>query len=157
MQRRWTSRTSYLVERDVVVGAFSVRKLLDSHKVSEATASRAFAVQSARLTGTPADAWTRSEFFENYDVANPEPASLGLRDLTNQLIHSTVLSLSATETEPPLFDGVIVASDFEVGSRIYSVPVASLAAAFRCVGDDEPLVWQMGRDAKGRRTFKVLP
>ncbi|GAA2027688.1 hypothetical protein GCM10009740_16690 [Terrabacter terrae] len=156
-QRRWTSRTAYLVERDVMVGAFSARKLLDSYKVSQTTEVESVPVRAARLTGEPSDAWTRSQFFEHYDVANPKPESLSLRDLTNQLIHSTVFSLSATDTEPPLFDGVIVASDLKVESRVYFVPVASVVRAFRSIGEDEPLAWQMERDAKGRRTIKVYP
>lgn len=156
-QKRWTERTSYLVERDVLVGAFSTRKLLDSHKVSQQTSGKTFAVQRAELTGEAADPWTAYLYWENYDVENQQDAQLGLRDLTNQLIHSMVLFPSATETPPHHLDGVIVGSDHAVGTQVYFVPLASLVEAFRSVGLDQPMVWQMRRDAKGKRVITVLP
>jgi hypothetical protein len=156
-QKRWTERTSYLVERDVLVGAFSARKLLDSHKVSQQTSGRSFPVQMARLTGESADPWTAYFYWQNYDVENKQDAHLGLRDLTNQLIHSMVLFPSATETPPHRLDGVIVGSDHAVGTQVFFVPLASLVLAFRSVGLDEPMVWQMRKDAKGKRVITVLP
>lgn len=82
---------------------------------------------------------------------------MGLRDLTNQLIHSRVLFPSATEAPPHGLDGIIVGSDHAVGSRVFFVPLVSLVEAFRSVGLDEFLVWQMRRDAKGKRVITVLP
>lgn len=157
VQKRWTERTSYLVERDLMVGAFSVRKLIDSHKVSQQTTKRKFQVLTARLTGQPADPWSAYYFWENYDVENQESTFITLRELTNQLIHSLVLSLSATAAPPHRLDGVIVASDFTVGTRVYFFPIGSLIEAFRCVGEDDPLVWQMRKGADGRRKITVLP
>jgi hypothetical protein len=157
VQKRWTERTSYLVERDLLVGAFSVRKLIDSHKVSQQTTRRKFKVLSARLTGEPADPWTAYQYWENYDIANQRNAQLPLRDLTNPLIHSLVLGLSATPVPPHQLDGFIVASDYTVGTRIFFFPVDSVVEAFRSVADDDPLVWRMKRGTNGRRRITVLP
>ena len=33
-QKRWTDRTGYLIERDFMVGAYTMRKLIESHTVS---------------------------------------------------------------------------------------------------------------------------
>lgn len=154
-QRRWTERTSYLVERDAMIGAFSVRKLLDSHKVSQRTAGQRFAVQQAEMTGQPADPWTAGHFFENYAIDSPVNGRIGLRDLTNQLIHSLVFFNSATEDKPHRFDGIIVASDHSVGTRVFFVPVGSLVSAFRSVASDEPMAWKMTWK-NGRRHIEVL-
>ena len=34
-QKRWADRTDYLVERDFVVGAYAMRKLIESHEVPD--------------------------------------------------------------------------------------------------------------------------
>lgn len=94
-------------------------------------------MQKAKLTGEPADPWTASFFGQNYDIENKQDARLGLRELTNQLIHSVVLFPSATEAPPHRLDGVIVGSDHAVGTQVFFVPLASLVEAFRGVGLDE--------------------
>jgi glycerol kinase len=34
-QRRWTERTGFLAERDIMVSAYAIRKLLEARKVSD--------------------------------------------------------------------------------------------------------------------------
>ena len=34
-QKRWTDRTDYLIERDFVLSAYAMRKLIESHEVPD--------------------------------------------------------------------------------------------------------------------------
>jgi hypothetical protein len=39
-QKRWTQQTTFLVERDIMIAAFAIRKLTEAHKLSDDVARR---------------------------------------------------------------------------------------------------------------------
>jgi len=64
-QKRWTERTGFLVECDIMLGAYAIRKLLDTPaKISDET--RATSIQIARhpLVGDPPEFWSIDETLE---------------------------------------------------------------------------------------------
>ncbi len=148
-QRRWTERTSFLVERDVMNAAYAVRKLNEAHKISDELAGETVAVRQHLLTGRPVDIWNRYEFYEHYDMEHPKPVRLTLTDFCNQVIHSWVWMLSATEEPPHLFDGIYVSSDRARKRHVNFIPAANLIGLFRAVGLDDIASMQMGRDCNG--------
>ncbi len=110
-QRRWCERTSFLVERDVMNGAYALRKLNEARKISDELAAETFAAREHLLLGRPVDIWNRHDFYEHYDMEHPQPVQLALADFYNQVIHSWVWMLSGAEEPPHLFDGIYVSSD----------------------------------------------
>src|SRR3954464_14922977 len=54
-QTRWRDRTGYLIERDFILGAYAIRKLIDSYDVSSELRKRQIPVRRYELTGPPPD------------------------------------------------------------------------------------------------------
>lgn len=136
-QRRWTERTSYLVERDIMIGAYAIRRLDESRKISDQLRSKSVRVRRYDLKGKPLDVWTRHEFYEHYDMGLATEVDLSLGDFCNQVIHSWIWALSATERQPRRFDGVFVSSDRARKLHLYFLSAATLIELFRAVGGDD--------------------
>lgn len=151
VQVRWTDRTSYLVERDVMVAAFSVRKLHEARKISDELVSKPVTVWQCQARNQGPDIWTRVEPWAHYDLENREAKSLSLINFCNQIIHSWNWMLSATETRPHRFDGIFISSDFDRRKAVYFVSVDVLVNVFRAVDSDDVLSWEMRADENGER------
>ncbi|WP_026460436.1 hypothetical protein [Schaalia suimastitidis] len=150
-QQRWTERTGFLVERDVMVGSFAVRKMLDTPgKISDETRQETVSVVSHRLVGQPPDLYNRFEFWTMFNVELGTKEELSLREFCNRIIHSLVFSFSAPENDIPLLDGIYVASDRSSRKSLTFISVEELLRVFRKVGDDDVVSVIMRRDAEGR-------
>ena len=62
-QKRWTGKTSFLIERDIMVAAFAIRKLIEAHKLSDDVTSHQVAVMRHSLSGRIPD-HTRTARYE---------------------------------------------------------------------------------------------
>jgi hypothetical protein len=96
-QTRWTDRTDVLIERDFIVGAYVVRKLLGCHPASVELRNRRIPIRRLQ---------------SDYDLALSRRDSITIADLCNRLVRNTVFEFYCGETAD-LFDGVYVASDCE--------------------------------------------
>ncbi len=144
-QRRWTERTSFLVERDLMNAGYALRRLNEARKIS----AERVTVQRHNLVRGPIDIWNRHEFWEHFDLENPQPVDLSLTEFSNQLIHSWVWSLSATKSAPHRFDGVWVSSDWASKNWLYFVNAGTLIRLFRAVGLDDVVEIQYQRGSDG--------
>lgn len=148
-QRRWTERTTFLVERNLMNAGYAIRRLNEARRISDNLAAQPIPVQMHMLTGGPIDIWNRGEYWEHFDMDNPQTVELSLTEFTNQLIHSWVWSLSSTESPPYLFNGVFVASDWASKKHLYFFSASTLIELFHAVGDDHVVSSLYQRDSKG--------
>jgi hypothetical protein len=66
--KRWTERSSAGLERDVMTGFYSIRELIEAHKISDGIGSHIILLEEV-ATNDPA--WVKSEYNEkkgDYDV-----------------------------------------------------------------------------------------
>lgn len=146
-QQRWTERSSFLVERDFMTSAYAIRRLNEAHKISDDLAKTKVPVIRHKRIGSVPDIWNRHEIWEHYDLENGAPDHITIPHLCNQLIHSFILFLSATEgTE--LFNGAFVVSENERHKHLYFLPVESLIALCRNVAAEDigSVQYQRGSD-----------
>lgn len=148
-QRRWTERTSFLVERDLMNAGYALRRLNEARKVSDELAAQRITVLRHILARGPIDIWNRHEFWKHFDMQNPEPVDLTLTEFSNQLIHSWVWSLSAAEDAAQGFDGVWVSSDWASKTCLYFISAETLIGLFRAVGLDDVVEVQYQRGGDG--------
>ncbi|OBK72748.1 hypothetical protein [Mycobacterium sp. 1274761.0] len=94
-QSRWTARTDHLIERDFALGAYAIRKLVESRHVPDDISGRSFPVRRCGATGP-----------DEFDGGRR--ATLSVRELCHAILHSVVFTFSCGETAD-LFDGVYVA------------------------------------------------
>ena len=135
-QTRWTDRTDFLIERDFILSAYAMRKLIDSHHVSAELGQRQIPVRRYELTGTPPDP---ADIAEAYDFANGRRSTLSVMSLCHEIMHSFVFAFFCGETAD-LFDGIYVSSDRDKKKHVYLV----LASDFIALCSD------MGADAHGQ-------
>lgn len=149
-QKRWTERTTYLVERDMTLGAFIVRRLNESRRVSDTLAARRFPVERYSLVGDVPDVYNRHEFYELYDLESGTTDTLPLSHLCNQIIHSYVWHFAVTE-DSGMLDGVYVCSDHKRRKTLYKIPIDSLIGLFSGVGVEDIYRMDIRADANGER------
>ncbi|WP_329338720.1 hypothetical protein OG252_24575 [Streptomyces sp. NBC_01352] len=150
VQKRWTERTTYLVERDIALGAFIVRRLNESRKVSDSLAARNFPVERFSLVGEVPDVYNRHEFYELYDLERGAADTLSFSHLCNQIIHSYVWHFSVTE-DSGMLDGVYVCSDHKRRKTLYKIPLDSLIDLFVRVGTEDIYRIDIRADSNGER------
>lgn len=151
-QRRWTDRTGFLVERDVMVGAYSVRRMKESFKVSDNLASRTWPVRIHEPCGPVPDVHNNHKLWDLYDLGKGRGAELSLTNVCNQVIHSWIWGFAAGENGVGL-DGVFVSSDRKRRKCLYFLSIDMLVDLFRSVGEEEIYHIEMRRDETGEMKF----
>lgn len=143
-QQRWSERTSYLVERDLLVGFYAIRRLIESDKTSIRVPRRRMPVRVLPLTGTEPHKLDRWSPWEHYDFDARSRGELDAQSLVHEFIHSFILMLSFDEDEH--FTGVYVASDRTKKKRLYEVPLVAVIGLFEHVATEDLLfvAWQVG-------------
>lgn len=144
-QQRWVERTGYLVERDIMIGAFSVRKLVESKKISGEVEQMRWPVTRHLLAGPVPDAWNRWSYWESFDLERGQQTTLKTVELCNVVVHSFVFGFNGDEVTG-LWDGIFVTSDWKRRECLYFVPVESLTGLFQAVGADDVVTARLVRD-----------
>ena len=136
---RWTERSGFLVERDIMVSAYSIRRLVEALKVPDRLVGQRLRIrQHALLHGQVPDFWNQYLLWELFDCEHYTTAQMSLLDVCNQIVHSWMWSLSADE-ESELFNGIYVSSDRRRTSVLYFIHVDQLIETFRAIGlEDVP-------------------
>lgn len=136
-QKRWTERSGFLVERDLMVSAYSLRKLIDNYKVSDSLVQRQFPLERFDLfdSGKVPDLLGRYAVWEFYDLEKPVKTVMPLVKVCNQIVHSWLWMLSFRESDS-MFDGVYVSSDTARQRWLYRIPIEGYMAVCREIGDE---------------------
>lgn len=134
-QRRWPAASLAKLEQEIMLAAYSIRKLSDAAKFSDAVrdghvATRTFKRRAERVTFMN---WHRID--EHYDLDHPAPSTLAARNLCNQLIHSYVFII---EAGPDGLEGFYVTSDRDRHSVLRHVAINDFISLLRKMGEDYP-------------------
>ncbi len=135
-QTRWTDRTGYLIERDFVVSAYAMRKLIESHRVSDELSERPFPVKRYDLSGDRPDPHSPGDIEDSYDFENGRRRTLSVADLCREIMHSFVFAFYCGETAD-LFDGVFVSSDRDKNEYVYMVLASDFIALCCDIGQED--------------------
>ncbi|MFF1530933.1 hypothetical protein [Cellulomonas sp. NPDC058312] len=154
-QTRWSDQSAFLLESDVMVAAYTVRKLIESFKVSDELRRRSWRVSAFAPVGAPPDFMTRSELSEVFDLNGPRNASLSTLELCHQIVHSYIFEPAWTwddNTERLTgLKGIFFASDRERRKVLYRVEIDTLASLIETVGWEDVISVTVARDAHGLR------
>lgn len=131
------SKTYVSVEKAVLMGAFVVRRLVESHKLSDSTAGMLLRVNRVPPTGKRVTLLNNHRLEELFDFARSGRSRQALPFLCNQAIHSYIFAVYSDRTGKRLA-GVFMASDWQRNRALFAVPLAELERAFRKAGSDYP-------------------
>ncbi|MBS1825026.1 MAG: hypothetical protein JST93_06870 [Acidobacteria bacterium] len=154
--RRWSKAASGKLEQEVMLGFYSIRKLVEAHKVPDALVAEGMPLRSYPAVGTRVTYFNFHRFPELYDFSRPSNTSRDLRAVCNQVVHSYVFA--------PLFDtegqveGVLFNSDRTRDTEILFAAIPDIAIVFRAVSNCDPSsLHAVFDDRRGDFEVKVGP
>ena len=137
--KRWSERAVCTVERDVMIGFFIVRRMVELHKVSSRIAKAQLDVFSAP-TIKAVNEMNRFSVEENYNWDAERAEQKSVLYVCNQCIHA-YLSLVCRSTDRNWSD-LLVASDYERSNVIWRIPFSTIIALFEAASTDRPMMVQ---------------
>jgi hypothetical protein len=136
-QRRWSESSFANLEKEVMVGFYSVRKLYEASKLSEATVNRQIPVSVFPSNGKTVHKLNWTYFWEHYDLESPISESRDTLTLCNQFVHSYIFCPEFSEHKN-LLDGIFFASDRQRHKSLSRISIEEIARLFDNVGSDYP-------------------
>jgi hypothetical protein len=126
-QRRWRAASDASVEKCVMLGFFSVRKLLDAFQPPPGLQSQ------VALTTFPRNKARRSpicwpDVGESFELGKPSSENLTLREVCNQIIHSHFFSLWLNPDRT--LQGIFFCSDKNKDRKLYRIGIAVIVGLF---------------------------
>lgn len=136
------------IEKELMIGFYTIRKLIEAYKVSDSIASSHYQIswfpnrEPIRYLN-----WYRIDVL--YDLTQETKESRDLRFLCNRFIHSYVFIIDSS--------GIFVASDKDRNQRLYYVSMDTIIKIFRLVGRDYPAYGSYEYDQKtGKETINLM-
>lgn len=134
-QQRWDVRSENKVEKEVFIGFFMVRKLIENDLVAQAIKDRNIELMEYdKISDTYNDPLM---FPRSYDLMNGNKVQLTYRKLANQFIHSYYLSPFVPLKKSLV--GFYFASDWNHSERIYYLSLLEVIQVYNSVYQNKPL------------------
>ncbi|WP_374428716.1 hypothetical protein [Tabrizicola sp.] len=133
--KRWSERAVCTVERDVMIGFFIVRRLIELHKVSSRIADKKLNVFCAPVTQSITKGnWHRLE--ENYDWNAEKAEKKSVSYLSNQCIHAYLSFVFRGKDRN--WSDLVVVSDFDRNKTVWRIPFPEIIELFQEASKDWP-------------------
>ncbi|WP_022948164.1 hypothetical protein [Methylohalobius crimeensis] len=139
--RRWGERAHCVLERDIMVGFFMLRRLIELHKVSRRTSDQILRVFSYKAVGKKVHRLNGHEIWELYDMERERPEQKRPLYVANQFIHAYTSFVARDESRN--WSDVFVVSDFDKNDCIWRVPVDEIRRLFLNAASDYPHIARM--------------
>ena len=138
---RWSERLVVNLEKEIIISFFCVRKLFETHRVSNKSREYKAQVFSYAPSGKRITRLNQNSIDEIYDLENERKVKKKIIFLANQLIHSC--TIFAYRKDDRNWGGVYACSDFERNKTIYRIPIDEIISIFKLVGNDYPSSFSM--------------
>jgi hypothetical protein len=145
---RWSERAHCVVERDIMLGAFMVRRLMELHKVSSRSRNLVMEVFSCPTRRKNVTRMNHHRLEEMYDLANERCEAKKAVYVCNQLIHAYTSFVARDETRN--WSDVYAVSDFDRNDCIWRIPILEIHRLFKEVGKDYSHTFRMVYNPKKR-------
>jgi len=133
-ERNW-SRSLVRVEKELFLGFYAIRKLLDTFSVTDKTKAKTFELKwSPRIRTVDYLNWHRID--KNFDLKTTRTETRDIRFLCNQFVHSYVFVIKIGSKGR--LSGVYISSDKARHAKLYFVGIRQMLLAFRIVATDDP-------------------
>lgn len=136
-QRRWTEVSSARLEQTIMLGFYSIRKLVESQKLSNAVINQKITTNAYAWKGKPVTRLNWIKIDELYDLENPVIITKDLLFFCHQFVHSYVF-WEYFEQDTRFIEGVFVSSDRERNRYLYSLSISRIITLFEQIGNDYP-------------------
>ena len=138
-QRRWPESSFAKLEKEVMIGFYSIRKLHEASKLSNATVDQQIPVSVFSPTGKTVHKLNWTYIWEHYDLESPTQESRDALFLCHQFVHSYIFYPDFSEDEN-LLEGLFFASDRQRHKGLLRISIEEIAVLFDEAGSDYPSV-----------------
>ena len=133
-QKRWSERSLFTLEKEVFLGLFALRKLMESNKVTDAVKNRKVELAIYPANEKPIALLNQHKFPELYNLYAGQKEAVSYWDICNQFIHSSIFApFVPTNT---FLVGFYIASDRAKKKKLYYVQLKILVEMLETVGND---------------------
>jgi hypothetical protein len=133
---RWTERALCIVERDLMIGFFLLRRLIELHRVSSAISNKQVRIFCYKARGKAVTKMNGHRIWELYDMENEVALTKKPLYVSNQFVHAYTSFVARDESRN--WSDAILVSDFDRNDCIWRVPVAEIESLFREASKDYP-------------------
>ncbi len=140
-QKHWTDISFARFEQGVMLGFYSIRKLIEAKRLSDKIRQQSLKIVSHPWKGKLVTQRNWPFIDELYELDVARPISKSLTFICNQFIHSYVFMTSFNQTKN--LDGVFVSSDEERNKALYFLNVRQIIGLFEQIGNDYPTTVEM--------------
>jgi hypothetical protein len=138
---RWSERAHCVLERDLMIGFFMVRRLIELRKVSSLTRNDKLSVFAYKAVGKNVTRLNGYAIWELYDMKQEVPESAKPLYIANQFVHAYTSFVARDESRN--WSDVFVVSDYDRNDCIWRVPVSEIRRIFCIAADDYPHTTRM--------------
>lgn len=142
------------VERDIFIGFYSVRKLLEAPaKITDKTRSISLSLQK-HANRKPVTWRNNHEIDELYDLSKSSRETRDVLFVCGRIIHSFVFT--PCKAEDGGLEGAFFSSDRDKDNHLFFISIDQVISLFRQVGNDDPCHIEWSRDqSTGNETLVV--
>jgi len=153
-QIRWTDRSYAQLEKTVMLGFYSIRKLLEAKKLTVGVIKTKLPVIFFPSLGEAVTLlnWHRFERFYNFDTPNEQTRSL--QWFCNIFVHSYIFSPAFIERGS--LDGIFFNSDHIRNEALFYVHIQDVINLFETVGNDSAAYAEKYSLNKEKGDFEVV-
>lgn len=131
-----TLRRMEIVERDIVISFFVLRRLIELHKVSNKVKDFQLSVFAWPSTGKLATLINKHRIDELYDYNKEKHQIKKPIYICNQIIHSYSMELMIDDTRN--WDSLLTVSDYDRKNCIWRIPMKTILKLLRTAAKDYP-------------------
>jgi len=136
-QTRWIARSFVALEKDVFVGFYAIRKLVEAKKLSVTIETMQIDVTTYSSTEKGVTRLNSHRLDEHYDFTSPSQGQVPILLMCNQVIHSYIFT--GYFNDDYTLGGIFVTSDHSRKQKLYAVEVDALIMLFETVATDDPV------------------
>jgi hypothetical protein len=133
--KRWSERAACTVVRDVSIGFFIVRKMIEIKKTSPQVSNMDLNLFCAPTINI-INKLNYYNIKENYDWEAETMHKKSLPYVCNQFIHSYLINLERSSDRN--WSDLLVVSDFDRNDVVWRVPVSTIIQIFETLSNDSP-------------------
>jgi hypothetical protein len=132
----WTERAHCVLERELMVGFFMVRRLIELHKVSSKTREHIMEIFSYPARQKHVSLINHHDIEELYSLEKESREHKKPLYVSNQFIHAYTSFVLRDSTRN--WSDVFIVSDFERNHCIWRVPIEEIRTLFLTAAEDYP-------------------
>lgn len=139
---------SMLIEKKIFLSAFAIRRLIESHKITDKNQKLSIPCHKFIAKKSNIDLLNRHDLERHYKFNSGRKHSLRIGFLCNQIIHSFVFEFLIEDAGSSI-QGFFVCSDMEKNKALYEVRICDYLSWIRAIGNDNPSQLHIRRSQRG--------